>query len=1611
MRLRFLILLMVIIWGGFALNEAKAQSDTADTMTSTLKTDSSETVKKEENVVLLLARPTDASPNSESRWMAALIEAYFEFKSAGFNQINIIPHDSIKAVFPEHSDFFKSPSEDNYFDIAKKFKAQHVGIQKFELQLRQKTMFYYLEIYSAKTRGIETTIERNFKLNSIGTELDEVFVSLLKEFNIQIPPVLSRFVKIPAISSDQKTLKMLGECIIRERFSSSVDSALVANEYVKVCEKDRNMLLAYYRAGSFLEVVGRHNDAAQAYNMLFMAIPEFYPVYLPLARNYRKSNMMEDALRITILGEQRGLRSAELISEKAYALEGLGRKKEAEKVYENILKNDPDDPFALLYFARINNDKGKAQEALEYGNRLIKLKKNQGKAYLEYGRSLMLLSKNEEALSAFNEASRYMPDDPQPDIYLGDLNFNLKRYSKASAHYLKVIDMDPDNVDAYLKAAKSTEMAGDSRNAYELLKKIAPKYTNHGVLQRELGVLGLINGDTAKAKIHLEASVRSGTADDRVLMGLGWVFIREKDYEKAFSHFTKVSNKKEYASQCNLGLSIVYIKRGQISSALECIKKVSPEDINTPGVSRMLADALLSKGDKENALKFYRKETAVTKDDTSLQSQIASLSYETEPASVSRSEYLKLVSMGAGGTEVTYRLAILSLKLKDNAAALKYFARAQEQGDADAQTWFELAQEFKIAGNLSQSLVAYEKCVLKQPSNEIALLALSEGYQKSGKDSAAARTHLKLFNLNHKKYEKNLVIAGELFEKMGNSVEAKNAYALLLQKQIKNPQVNLRLAHLEFKDKKYSEVIRLLQDVSPSLIEVKDAAILAESYINTDQVSKALPQLEYILKNNPRDLRAIELSAKMHEKNNNIAEATVMYKKYLAQAGKNAEYAFHLVELYEKLGKTTEAEAQLLSNVKIYPSDYRNFEKLSFIYFQNKNWRNASYYLDKALQFKEAPNELRGMLAKAQAEMGMKNEAITNFKKYLSSAGSDSEGWFTLGSIQFSLGQYAEAADNLQKASMMMNKNPELYSMLGKAYFKAGDFSNAITPLSKAREINKDDIQIISMLAQCYRKGNDTRNLTSILKEWVRLDNTNYNLIKELADLLIAESRLTEAAPVLEDAVKIKKCDNSLRMKLVDIYQSTGKSEQAISHLRIASQCAPKDGEIAYKVALYFKERNDMESAEEYLRKAILFSPSNLDAKYLFATYLNTKKRYSEALSHFQKLIAAQPEQQEYRIGLTESLYYLGRYADARKSIRSIALKDNASTEAMRWAGLIYRALEIPDTARQLLEASIAKDNKCGECLIALGDIYYDESDFKMASSYFKSAMDANGFNQKAALKLARSYHRLGDTQSAQRLFEEIIAKGSQNGEAIYRLTHYLLEDNQISAAKEIIAKNGANRHGWYYLADAELNIAEGKIDAALASLNRVKKLLPDAPEILTCMGKIDLKRKKYNAAIMNFAQAMAGDPENVGIMMDMGKAYEGAKEFDNAMEMYKEVSQRERENAEVYYCMARIYSKKKDHSRAIQVLRDGLRYSRNNPALHYALGHEYRAMKIDEVAVQEYLKAAKLDSQKYKDAYRHIGNIYYMKKDYKKAKKHYELYINAGGDDPKVHKILRRLE
>ena len=1566
---------------------------------------------KAEKVTFLLGRAVDASMSSDDKWMAGVIEAVMEFKCAAIDGFVLVDQNELRKNVPAHHNLSKVPSESDYFDAAKKLKADYIGIQKFEISPRDKSVFYYMEIISVEKRKMLTTIEREFKLNSIGVALDEILDLLLKEFKLSTPRELARFIKLPAVGQDYKTLKQLGECILSERFSKGGDSAKIADEYRKVCEKDRSMLVGFYRAGHFFEAVGKPGDASEAFNILFLALPEYYPVYIPLCRNFRKSRRFEDAVRIAMLGEQRGIKHAELISEKALAYEGMGKKADAENAYKQILAVDPEDPYALLFYARKNNDDGKAKEALGYSERLIKGNKELGPAYMEYGRSLMLLSKTEEAIQALTKAKENMGGAPEPSIYLGDLYISLKKFAKALQCYEEVLKRAPDNVDLHLKAASASEQAGDPKKALAILKQIESRFSNHGGLQKELGVLSLINGDTTKARVHLEASMRAGTEDERVLKGLGWIYLGAGDNDKAFTMFTKALTKAKDKNDCKLGLAMVYIKRGETKSALGLLEEIAAGgDLKIPGVNKMLGDAFLAKGDKPKALSHFKKERAISNADTSLQAQIASLSYELSSPQESKNEYKKLADMGAGGAKTLYMLGVLSLRLKDKPGAQKILSDAAKKGPADAETYFIIGKEYASLGDLEHAIQAYEDCVKKEPSREVAWVELAAILAKKGQDSSAAEAYLKLFSFDNEKYKTNLIEAARLFEKSGAKAKAKNTYSQFLAKKYSDPAVNVSLASLEFDEKNYKAVIALLENLSPSQINQKEARMLAESYCHTDQYEKAKVHLKYLLTKNPKDLKAIELSAQSYEKTGALGEAVSMYKKYLTYSGKHQEYAFKIAELYEKQKQTSSATTQYQSNITAYPDDFRNYDRLVRLYAESKAWKSVIPVLKKALQFKEASTELHGLMAKAMSETGNKSGAVESFKAYLEKADRDTAAWLELGSLYFEQKKYNEAIQTLSKASAMMGRNFDVFKMLGVSHVKSGDLQKAIDPLAKAHELDKGDIEVMDLLAKCYRETKSTRNLSSILLAWMRVDKKNYEIRTELADILLSESKAADAASMLEDAVRLKQCATELHLKLAQIYEKLGTNDRMYGHLRSALQCSPRNADVNFQVSRYYFGLKDYEKAEGYLRKTLELSSDHPSANFMLGTSLLAQRKYKDAVSSLSKSVKAEPDSISYRIALTEALYRTGDYEQALKVIKPAVMKDKAQAEALRWAGLLYKTNGKADTAKQILQYAILVNKSCSECFVALGDLYFDEADYREASKNYQIAMDQSGYNENAAVRLAQSYHRSGKSDQAMKIFSTILSNNPQNGEALYRMCHSYIQNNQIEMAKSTLSKQSGAKQGWHFLIDAEISEAEGNTNAAMIAYSKALKMMPEVSEVQAGCGRISFAKRKYTAAIMYFGQAMAGDPENVQLILDLGKSYEGSRDYSTAMELYQEVLRRQPNHPDVHYCMARIASRENDHAKAVEILLDGIRYNKKNALLYLALGHEYRIMKKEFEALDAYLKAVKTDEQKSKEAYKYIGNIYYMKKDEKKAKKYYEMYISVGGEDKRVNKLLEKL-
>lgn len=1568
-------------------------------------------VKMPEKVVFLLGRAIDASLNSEDKWMAAVIEAVMEFKLAAFENVTLVSPDLVRKHVPDHSNLSKVPDDTDYLNAAKTLKADFVGIQRFEISARDKSVFYYMEVHSVQTKKIYTTIERNFKLNRIGAELDEILLSLIKELKQTVPRDLARFVKLPAVGEDYKVLKQLGDCIISERFSKGTDSTKVADEYRRICEKNRSMIVGYHRAGIFFEAVGRNSDAAEALNFIFMSLPEYLPVYTPLARNFRKARRFEDAVRIAMLGEQRGLNKGELLSEKALAYEGLGKKDEAEGVYKKIIANDPDDPFALLFYARRSNDEGNGKQGLEYSERLIKAGKELGRAYIEYGRSLMLLSKPEEAIKAFTDAKTHLKGDPEPSIYLGDLFVSSGKYSKALQHYEEVLKKTPDNVDLFMKAASAAEKSGDTKKALSILKQIEPRFSNHGGLQRELGVLSLANGDTARAKVHLEASVRASTEDHRVLMGLGWIYLGTGELDKSFAMFSRALPQVKDKSKCKLGLSMVYIKRGETSSALSLLQEVSPEDLNVPGLNRLLGDAFQKKGDKKQALTYFKKERTLAKSaDTSLQSSIASLAYEVSTPTEARTEYQELVKKGGGGAHALYRLTIISLRLKDKAGAQSYYAKARKAGETDAETYFQIGKEYAAIGAQQDAVSAYEACVKKDPSREDAWMELAGVLEKSGKDSAAAEALMRLFAINNEKYKSKLAEAGKLFLKSGNKAKAKSAFTTFLDRKYVDNNINLQLAYLEFEDKNYKAVINHLQGLPPSKINEREAWMLATAYCNTDQHAKAETHLTFLLSKNPRNLEAIELAASVYEKSNKVTNAISMYKKYLALAGNHKEYSFRLAELYEKQGMKKEAAAQYEINIREFKDDPRSFQRLGRLYCSMQQWKNAIRVLERALKFSDVPNDLQGLLARAQINVGDKNAAVENYRVYLEKAGRDSAAWYELGNLYFEQKKYAEAAKTLEKASTMMGSNFDLLKKIGIAYVRASDLSSAVNPLVKALEINSKDIEIIDMLAGCYRETKNSKQLTDLLIRWAQLDSKNVQIRMELADLLLAASKTADAAKVLEEASLLKKCDTDLHIKLAQIYEKLGNNEKWLSQLKSAATCSPKNADLQFQIARYYYQLKDFAKAEGYLRKAVSLQSGHIEANYMLGTCLSMQSQYKEAINYFYRAVSGEPSNSNYRISLTEAYYWVGSFENALKTIRPVVMVDKAPPAALRWAGLLYRATGKNDTAKQVLENAILADKSCNDCFVALGDIYFEEMDYRNASKHLQTVVNTMEYDEVTSVKLAQSYYKLGKLDQARGIYQTITTKSPRNGEALYRLCNIHLKNNNIPEAKAILARNTSNKTGWYYLASGEIAEAEKNLKQAMADFAKALKMIPNVSEVQYAAGRISLARRKYSNAITYFGMAMAGDPDNVQLILDLGKAYEGSQDYPTAMDLYQEVLRRQPDHPDVHYCIARITSKSKDHEKAIETIKEGIRQNKKNVMLYMALGHEYRMMKKDDDALEAYLRAVKIDKTQALEAFRHIGTIYYIKKDEKKAKKFFEMYINEGGQNAKVKAILQRL-
>ncbi len=1577
------------------------------------------TAAEQKTLRVLVARPIEVTAGRGVRheWLMGLIDAYMRLRFTGRSEFDVVRQGTIARLVPGYRDLDRMMNEEAYFTAGKTLDIDLVVLHKYEYVEKEQTVHYYVEMVTFPERRVVSSFEKSLQIRTMSVELDDAVLRLWERLDLPPSDDVSKFFDTFLISPDPGKQKDFGEIVAIDYYERGDRSPVeLAKRYMEMARKDKQMVIGYWMAGQTFARAGKHKKAIGAFETFQQILPTHRPVYEALCRSYRLAGNHEKAAAKATEARQRGMEELPILIEQLRALDALDKRDEAYAVALEILERKSTEPHALYFVTRWRVSEGRFKEGLKLAERLLKLDPNHGGAHLEKGRALIGLGKASDALMPLNQAGVLMPSSPAPQVELGNIYYDRKNYAKAAGHYAQACKHSPEDLELFLRAAEAFERAQNLSAALRQLQQIEPKYPDDLRLNAKIGLLQFALKDSAGARKHLEKRIRSRVDDSLIFLALGDIYAAHEQYMKAINMYEQAVPLVKDKNRLRLSLAGLFLRKGEPNNSLSYLDQIAEEKPRYPRLHRYYGDAYRDEGTYDEAVKHYRKERSLRGDAPYIQEQIAALLFKTQKYDEAEKECKRLAKVDPKNANAYYRLSVIALQDKNPALAEKYLAKASKLGEASEEMYYRLATGYAAVKRYGSAEKTYKKCIEKNPKRYEAWAGLADVQLKAGKDSVAAETYMTIARFERPEYPEYPAKAGRIFERLGLTEKAREAYNFYLGHRNVSEEVNLRLARIEYKKKNYEAVHRLLGN--PMMIKglsEADNMLLAESYMAMKEYRKALPLLERAVTAKPDYKHAIQLAAEAALAAEELRKAIDMYHRYLAlpKTPQHPDYAYKVATLYRDIRKPEEARKQYQQNIENYPNDLRNYKDLARLCRARKEWDCAQQTLEAAVKLPGATVEVKQMLASLYERLNMQDKAVEQYQSYLSEAPDDSAALLSTGTLYFNRHEHRKAVEYLERAHSLMPQNFESAYMLGVSYMKLGQTQKSIEAFLEARRIKAKDERVLSALAKSYAGLNDTRNLIPILREWLFLDESNLEVKKKLGLALLKVHNTSEATRILESVSRERPDDVEVHRVLAKTYQQTGYEDGFIRHLKAALSQADSKGDLYYDLALYYLREKRRDQAVTYLEQAVAADPRLTEARYELAELYRQSGQTLKAFEHVKKSVEFDPYNAEYLTLFSQIAYQMNKPEIAMDAIMRSIHQDSVNPDSYAWAGFLYNKRRQTDTAKVYLKKAIALDSTCALCHEYLGDAYLFEGYYGKAAEHFQSSLAFRAYSEETSVKLAKAVLLGGEAQKAGLLFEKILSMNPRNDEALYWLSHVFVQLGRPDDAARLPKKYGfAKKTGWLHLAQGEIYESKDNINAALISFSVASRLIPEEPRMLAATGRMHLKKREFEKAVVSFGKALGQDPHNPQYLLELGKAYEGLTDFNSALEIYREVIRTNPQLWEAYYWAARAYSKSGRHLESVDMLEKAYERKSDDHSIAIALGHEYRNSGQFPKAIETYEDVADdEESDQAVDALRFIGITYYNDlKEPNKARKYFERYIKAGGEDPRVKDLLAKI-
>ena len=206
--------------------------------------------------------------------------------------------------------------------------------------------------------------------------------------------------------------------------------------------------------------------------------------------------------------------------DRALALYDVGRLADAEEALREGLREEPDNPLAHGFHARVLLDLDRSEEALQSASTTIALAPELSLGHTARAGALLSLERFEEAEASANEAIRLDPEDSDSQVVLTAALLGRKRWAKALAAADRALSLEPESESARGLRAVALAMSEGGADWEEAAGQTLAVAPGSSLAQGLSGQAHLVRGSEREAAERFREALRLDPESEFAQAGL-----------------------------------------------------------------------------------------------------------------------------------------------------------------------------------------------------------------------------------------------------------------------------------------------------------------------------------------------------------------------------------------------------------------------------------------------------------------------------------------------------------------------------------------------------------------------------------------------------------------------------------------------------------------------------------------------------------------------------------------------------------------------------------------------------------------------------------------------------------------------------------------------------------------------------------------------------------------------------------------------------------------------------------------------------------------------------------------------------------------------------------